>query len=146
MVVILDAKKDSDRTMSLSDERLLINNGDEVLWEVRFVDAQRNPVITRGVLEVRFSASGSLALKSMQSVSGGRRVGGIVKNSLKAKVQESYSVFFEGRQLRFVSSSNPALPSPSLVIQPVGDPPGGPGTGPTHNHPGDDGGCLDRDC
>jgi hypothetical protein len=87
-----------------------------------------------------------LGSKTMRGVSGGRRVGGVIKGSFCDKDHsESYSVFFEGRQLKFVSSSNPPLPSPSLVIQPVGDPPGGPGQGPTHDRPGCDDNGSGRD-
>lgn len=130
MWVTLDPGKPVHRTVSLSDERLSLNNGDEVVWDGRFVDAKRNPVITPGILEVRFSASSSLGSKSFRSVSGGRQVGGDIKGSFgKTTHSESYSVFLDGVQLRFVSTSNPPLSSPSLVIQPVGDPPGEHGSG-----------------
>ena len=137
--VTLDPGKPLDQTVSVSDELLFINNGDEVLLDLRFVDSRRNPVITPGVLELRFSASSRLVSTTIR-VSGSRRVGIDIKGSICDKNHlEPYSVFFEGRPLKFVSSSNPPLSGPSLVIQPVGDPPGGPGSGPTHDGPGCDG-------
>jgi hypothetical protein len=131
--VTLDPGKPVHRTVSLSEERLSLNNGDEVIWDVRFIDAKRNPVINRGILEVRFSASSGLGSKSIRGIAGGREVGGVIKGSFgKTTHSESYSVFLDDVQLRFVSTSNPPLSSPSLVIQPVGDPPGehGSGSGP----------------
>ena len=142
MTVTLDPGKPDDRTVSVSDERLIVKAGEDVQFDVHFV-SKGIPVITPGTLEVRFSDSGRLSPKPM------KRVGSI--NQVQVAIDpeyttEFYSVFFDGVQLRFVSKSNPPLSSPSLVIQPVGDPPGGPGQGPTHAHPGGNGDCSDGDC
>jgi hypothetical protein len=101
------------RFASVSDERLVIKSGADVVFDVQFV-----PKDIQGILEIRFA--GPKPTKGAD----GRNHFQFARRFGEKDHPEVYSVAFEGGPLKFVSSSNPPLSSPSLVIQPVADPPG----------------------